>query len=130
MDSLAGMAGWSPWLPPRRSFMLLWLLGLPFAFVSTLGWWSILVCFVVGYGKPSDQLRNGPDMHQLGPALLRQTSGMSPQALTPCSAPAELLGFETIGVEVENPFNYDVNDLPLDLVRAASCARFGSNGGF
>lgn len=34
-----------------RSFILLWLLGLPFAFVSSLGWWSILVCTVVGYGE-------------------------------------------------------------------------------
>ncbi len=31
--------------------MVLWLLGLPFAFVVTLGWWSIIVCTVVGYGK-------------------------------------------------------------------------------
>lgn len=30
---------------------------------------------------------------------------------------AELLGFETIGVEIENPFGRDYNDLPLDLVR-------------
>jgi predicted membrane chloride channel (bestrophin family) len=57
--------------------MVLWLLGLPFAFVVTLGWWSIIVCTVVGY---------------------------------------ELLGFETIGVEIENPFGRDYNDLPLDAV--------------
>ena len=31
--------------------MVLWLLGLPFAFVVTLGWWSIIVCTVVGYGE-------------------------------------------------------------------------------
>ena len=29
----------------------------------------------------------------------------------------ELLGFETIGVEIENPFGRDYNDLPIDMVR-------------
>ena len=28
--------------------MVLWLLGLPLAFVQTLNWWSILVCAVIG----------------------------------------------------------------------------------
>ena len=30
--------------------MILWLLGLPFAFVVSLGYYSIIVCTVVGYG--------------------------------------------------------------------------------
>ena len=33
-----------------RSFIVLWLAGLPFAFVPQLGYWAILVCTVVGYG--------------------------------------------------------------------------------
>ena len=34
---------------------------------------------------------------------------------------AELLGFETIGVEIENPFGRDYNDLPLDMVISFVC---------
>jgi putative membrane protein len=60
-----------------RSFLILWLIGLPFAFVQTLKYWTILVCFVIGY---------------------------------------QLLGTETIGVEIENPFGEDYNDLPLDQI--------------
>lgn len=55
--------------------MLLWLMVLPFAFLPTMGLWTILVCAVVGY---------------------------------------QLLGFEDIGVEIEQPFGTDYNDLPID----------------
>ncbi|EIE19862.1 UPF0187-domain-containing protein [Coccomyxa subellipsoidea C-169] len=61
-----------------RSFMVLWFLGLPFAFVVSLSWWNLIVCVVVGY---------------------------------------ELLGFEEIGVEIEAPFGYDYNDIPVDKAR-------------
>ncbi|BDA51165.1 UPF0187 protein YneE [Coccomyxa sp. Obi] len=60
-----------------RSFMVLWLLGLPFAFVVSLSWWNLIVCVVVGY---------------------------------------ELLGFEEIGIEIEAPFGYDYNDIPVDKI--------------
>ncbi|KAK9902842.1 hypothetical protein WJX75_008328 [Coccomyxa subellipsoidea] len=60
-----------------RSFMVLWLMGLPFAFVVSLSWWNLIVCAVVGY---------------------------------------ELLGFEEIGIEIEAPFGYDYNDIPVDKI--------------
>ncbi len=30
----------------------------------------------------------------------------------------ELLGFEEIGIEIEAPFGYDYNDIPIDKVLA------------
>ena len=35
----------------HRSFMVLWLLGLPFTFLKTLGYYTIIVCTIVGYGE-------------------------------------------------------------------------------
>ena len=48
--------------------------------------------------------------------MQRQNSVYRDGSATTFSLPAELLGFETIGVEIENPFGRDFNDLPLDMV--------------
>lgn len=164
--------------------MVLWLLGLPFAFVVTLGWWSIIVCSVVGYGKlslPIDLVFHGleispplklctsksqdvedasvvvrtnggsrllafirfalpdvahafcfypnycyPDLYRFKSPEENHSHAAIPikfvgtlsdtNLLIPKSPSAELLGFETIGVEIENPFGRDYNDLPLDMV--------------
>ncbi|BDA50683.1 probable group 1 truncated hemoglobin GlbN at C-terminar half [Coccomyxa sp. Obi] len=62
-----------------RAFLVLWLLILPLAFISTLHWYSIPLCILVGY---------------------------------------ELLGYEEIGVEIENPFGGKFNHLPLEGLTA------------
>jgi hypothetical protein len=59
--------------------MALWLMLLPFAFLPTMGLWTIALCIIVGY---------------------------------------QILGFEDIGVEIESPFGYDYNDLPVDQLQA------------
>lgn len=58
-----------------RSFLVLWLLALPFTMVIYLQWGGIVACALIAYS---------------------------------------LLGLETIGVEVEQPFGRDYCDLPLD----------------
>ena len=58
-----------------RSFLVLWLLALPFTMVVYLNWGGVLACTLIAYS---------------------------------------LLGLETIGVEVEQPFGRDYCDLPLD----------------
>ncbi|BDA50682.1 probable UPF0187 protein sll1024 at N-terminal half [Coccomyxa sp. Obi] len=63
-----------------RAFLVLWLLILPLAFISTLHWYTIPLSILVGY---------------------------------------ELLGYEEIGVEIENPFGGDFSDLPLETMTAA-----------
>ena len=103
--------------------MVLWLLGLPFAFVVTLGWWSIIVCTVVGYGKqvPIDlaTLKIQLNLHLPHAA---QKADLYHGSMTCIDLSlAELLGFETIGVEIENPFGRDYNDLPLDMVSFFVC---------
>jgi putative membrane protein len=55
--------------------MMLWLVGLPFAYLPFVGLWSIIICAVVSY---------------------------------------QVLGFEDIGVEIEQPFGNDYNDIPMD----------------
>jgi putative membrane protein len=58
-----------------RSFLVIWLMALPFTMVQYLGWAAIGACALVAYS---------------------------------------LLGLETIGVEVEQPFGRDYCDLPID----------------
>ena len=55
-----------------------------------------------------------------GPRNIRSSAGMNHMSkMLKCFLLAELLGFETISVEVENPFGTDFNDLPLDTVSPA-----------
>lgn len=131
--------------------MILWLLGLPFAFVVSLGYYSIIVCTVVGYGEPQ-KLVHLLDPTSFGLALksknhrsykassvaFRHSKSSfefpicskidiwanslefpiaSRDPFSPMKCYPELLGFETIGVEIENPFGRDYNDLPIDMVR-------------
>ncbi|CAD7699315.1 unnamed protein product [Ostreobium quekettii] len=58
-----------------RTFMVLWLMSLPFVLIHDLEWLILLVCAIIGY---------------------------------------VIMGIEGIGVEIENPFGRDYNDLPLD----------------
>jgi putative membrane protein len=64
-----------------RSFLLLWLLVLPFGCIQYLGWHTIYTCIIVAYA---------------------------------------LGGLECIGIEIENPFGHDFNDLPLDNITGAT----------
>jgi putative membrane protein len=52
---------------------------LPFAFMPSMGLWSVLLSSVAGY---------------------------------------QLLGLEDIGVEIESPFGFDYNDLPVDSLQS------------
>jgi putative membrane protein len=63
-----------------RSFLVIWLLALPFTLVVYLHWGAVIACTLIAYS---------------------------------------LLGLETIGVEVEQPFGRDYCDLPLDQLAAA-----------
>jgi len=58
-----------------RTFLVLWLIVLPFSLVSVLGWGTFVASTITAYA---------------------------------------LLGIESIGVEIENPFGHDFSDLPLD----------------
>jgi putative membrane protein len=60
-----------------RRGLVIYCSTLPFALLSSLGWWSVLVTFAVSY---------------------------------------VLLGIEEIGVEIEDPFEGDENDLPLEAI--------------
>ena len=60
-----------------RTFLVLWLLTLPFALITKVGWGTIP---------------------------------------TACAILYALAGLEMIGVEIENPFGHDYNDLPLDSI--------------
>lgn len=60
-----------------RTFLVLWLLALPFVLVDLVQWGTIPVALAIMYA---------------------------------------LVGLEQIGVEIENPFGHDCNDLPLDSI--------------
>jgi len=62
-----------------RTFMILWLMSLPFVLIHDLEWLILLVCVIIGY---------------------------------------VIMGIEGIGVEIENPFGHDYNDLPLNSLVA------------
>ncbi|CAD7704962.1 unnamed protein product [Ostreobium quekettii] len=65
-----------------RTFMVLWLMSLPFVLIHDLEWLILVVCVIIGY---------------------------------------VIMGIEGIGVEIENPFGRDYNDLPLDTL-VAKCS--------
>eukprot|EP00966_Prymnesium_polylepis_P062826 1458233-Prymnesium_polylepis.1 len=60
-----------------RTFMLVWLLVLPFVLLAKVQWGTVPLSFAIFYA---------------------------------------IVGVEMIGVEIENPFGHDFNDLPLDSI--------------
>ena len=83
---------------PRRSFLVLWLIILPFAFIAALGWYSVPLCIVVGYELL------GYEASFLSQTNQQQSdSGSFTVAVLDISQTQDLI-LQEVGAEIENPF--------------------------